>query len=147
VGTYVFAFNATGVADVQAMLDFPEENFGWVLVSNGEGTAYTARRWASREHEEPPVLAITYTLPSSAEVPAILTFSIDHDTGQGLVAFVRKAGIAYQLEYKVSLEDPQWLPIETLPPIPEDSVGVFAFEKGPGIHRFWRIQAIVPGPS
>lgn len=50
------------VSDVQSWLDNPAASFGWILVG-GEGTAGTARRFDSREIQDPsfrPALTITY---------------------------------------------------------------------------------------
>lgn len=49
--------------DVQAWVDAPAGNFGWVLRTN-ETQSYTARRLASRESaSNPPALRVTYLLP------------------------------------------------------------------------------------
>lgn len=50
------------VADVQAFLDSPATNFGWLL-RGGEDVPQSAKRFDSREHTNPafrPVLEITY---------------------------------------------------------------------------------------
>ena len=52
------------VADVQAWVNNPSSNFGWILVGN-EATTTTARRFASRNHPTTsvrPILTVTYTL-------------------------------------------------------------------------------------
>jgi hypothetical protein len=53
------------VADVQAWLDFPDENYGWLLIG-GEDTPTTSKRFASREAEDPaeqPQLVVEYEAP------------------------------------------------------------------------------------
>lgn len=53
------------VADVQAWLDFPDTNHGWLLMS-GEDVPTSSKRFASREAEDPasrPQLVVDYELP------------------------------------------------------------------------------------
>ena len=53
------------VADVQAWLDFPETNHGWLLIG-GENAPTTSKRFASREADDPashPQLVVEYELP------------------------------------------------------------------------------------
>jgi hypothetical protein len=53
------------VSDVQAWIDAPANNFGWLLLGN-EATAMTAKRFDSREHPTAanrPLLVITYNPP------------------------------------------------------------------------------------
>ncbi|MEM9847267.1 MAG: DNRLRE domain-containing protein, partial [Bacteroidota bacterium] len=47
--------------DVQAWIEAPAENFGW-LVQGDESNTTTANRFDSRESANPPVLRITYTV-------------------------------------------------------------------------------------
>ena len=63
LGRYTFASTSNLVADVQFWLDNPGSNFGWILMSQKEATASTARRFASREGgTNAPALVIEYTV-------------------------------------------------------------------------------------
>jgi hypothetical protein len=54
------------VADVQFWLDNPSQNFGWVLMTQSEGTPATARRFGSREDPtNTPTLSIKYQMPGN----------------------------------------------------------------------------------
>jgi len=56
------------VSDVQAWLDLPDENYGWLLLST-EDTPTTSKRFASREAEDPadqPQLVVEYEAPCAA---------------------------------------------------------------------------------
>ncbi len=56
------------VADVQAWLDHPDENYGWLLIG-GENTPTTSKRFASREATDPaeqPQLVVEYEAPCAA---------------------------------------------------------------------------------
>ena len=64
-GAYVFASNASMVADVQSWIASPATNFGWVMRGN-ETTLGTAKRFESRESGDPtrrPLLTVVYTPP------------------------------------------------------------------------------------
>jgi hypothetical protein len=53
------------VADVQAWVDFPDTNHGWLLLS-GEDVPTSSKRFASREAEDPasrPQLVVEYEVP------------------------------------------------------------------------------------
>jgi hypothetical protein len=57
-------------ADVQAWLEAPGSNFGWVLLGD-EANVGTAKRFASRENPDPglrPVLAVDYTPPGGVNL-------------------------------------------------------------------------------
>jgi len=62
------------VADVQAMLDGPADNFGWLLLGD-ESVSSTAKRFATRESsslDRRPVLIVTYVpTPGAASVLAM----------------------------------------------------------------------------
>ncbi|MEZ5301370.1 MAG: hypothetical protein R3F11_12060 [Verrucomicrobiales bacterium] len=64
MGEYTLPLSAAGVAELQAMRDGAMENFGYLFRSMAEQTAFTGRRWATREHRtDPPALAVTYEPP------------------------------------------------------------------------------------
>jgi hypothetical protein len=62
-----YFFEAGGAtADVQFWLDHPETNFGWMLRAEDEVSPFTARRFGSRELDDPgssPQLLIDYLPP------------------------------------------------------------------------------------
>jgi len=62
---YDFESTFDTVADLQLWLNHPENNFGWMLISQSEDTPFTARRFNSRE--EPfgnvPFLTVDYEVP------------------------------------------------------------------------------------
>ena len=70
VGTYTFPSSSALVADVQAWVNDPSRNFGWMLQSQDEGTPKTARLFGSRESgNSAPILGIDYSFsPLSATV-------------------------------------------------------------------------------
>lgn len=78
IGFYTWSSGGAAgmLADVQAWLDDPSSNFGWVLIGADDGTR-SAKRFDSRENPNPayrPVLIIDYTpvpAPGSALVAAL----------------------------------------------------------------------------
>jgi hypothetical protein len=60
-GTYTWS-TIQMAADVQAWLDDPSSNHGWILIGNEDSTDATAYRFGSREGSNPPTLEINYTL-------------------------------------------------------------------------------------
>ncbi|HVV02274.1 MAG TPA: Ig-like domain-containing protein, partial [Verrucomicrobiae bacterium] len=63
--TCTFATTTALVADVQAWTDSPQNNFGWLLISEDEQTPETARHFGAREDPlNAALLQITYSLPS-----------------------------------------------------------------------------------
>jgi hypothetical protein len=59
-GTYEFELGAKGVADLQAWLETPSANHGWVLLSQAEEVNKTARRFATRESGKGPRLVVRF---------------------------------------------------------------------------------------
>jgi len=65
-GTHVWGSTAGMVADVQAWLDTPASNAGWILIGGEASQLVNAKRFNTSEHPEAsqrPVLRITYDLP------------------------------------------------------------------------------------
>jgi hypothetical protein len=67
VGVYTWS-SAQMVADVQAWLDNPSTNFGW-LVLGDESEIETSKRFDTRESTDPPVLTIEYRAPGPRATP------------------------------------------------------------------------------
>lgn len=61
VGSYTWDSTSQMVADVQSWLDSPATNYGWLLKSDDEVTAKTARRFGSIEGDNPATLSVSYT--------------------------------------------------------------------------------------
>ena len=62
-GTYTWNSTPGMVANVQSWLDSPSTNYGWLLKSDNEATAQTARRFGSKEGSAPATLTVQYFLP------------------------------------------------------------------------------------
>ncbi len=75
--TNTWASTPALVNDVQSWLDNTATNFGWIIVSDGEFTVQTARRFASRENLQGrgPKLFVDYTVAPVPE-PATITLGL-----------------------------------------------------------------------
>ena len=92
---YFFESGGT-IADVQFWLDHPESNFGWMLKSEDELSRFTARRFGSRELEDPgesPQLVITYVLPIRIETIQAISNRIS-------LMFNSEIGYSYSVEVR-----------------------------------------------
>jgi hypothetical protein len=85
IGTYVWGSSTELVADAQGWLDDPSTNFGFILISQNEGTAGTGRRFASDEQQgggtSSPQLELVYSVPEPT-VPVLMAM--------GLLSFSRR---------------------------------------------------------
>lgn len=73
--TYAFPSTTQLVSDVQGWVANPGSNYGWLLISDGEGTFKTARHFASRFYPDTnlvPSLTITFTTNSAPPVPPMI---------------------------------------------------------------------------
>ena len=72
VGTYVFPSSPTFVAITQFYLDFPAQNFGY-MVRGDEATDASAKRFATKEYPASdlrPTLIVDYTPPGTPAAPS-----------------------------------------------------------------------------
>jgi hypothetical protein len=100
VSAQPYFFEAGGtIADIQLWLDNPKANFGWMLKTEDETSRFTARRFGSRELEDPsasPQLTIDFLLP--------LRFSsIQVSSNRVTLTFPADAGYSYQVETRNAL--------------------------------------------
>lgn len=83
---YTFASTPGLVADVQAWVNDPQSNHGWMLLSEAENTTFTARRFGSREDpSNGPQLLVQY----QAAVPEPATLGL---LVAGFVVFALRDG-------------------------------------------------------
>lgn len=96
LNSYVFTANAGLVADVQAWVDSPGTNFGWMLLSQAEPTGKTARHFGAREALDAsvPALSITFDPPA---IPPTLTVLPGNNAGLRF-SFSAEANRSYVVE-------------------------------------------------
>lgn len=100
------------VADVQAWVDDPSSNFGWILIGN-EDTIATAKRFDSRTGTTPPQLTVEYD-PPQQELTNQIYFP-QFATGDGFFSEITlinpNAGTAATAQLVILEQDGQLLPV------------------------------------
>jgi hypothetical protein len=110
----VSGFSSTGlIADAQYWMSNRVNNFGWVLMAQGE-PAGSGKQVGSREHStEQPVLELRYRTFSMYDLMLIgqaLRFSFDVDSNR-----------TYAVEYRDSVNSGEWTILTNVPALPADS--------------------------
>ena len=139
-GTNTYTFNSTSilVADVQAWLNNPTANFGWILRSENEIKEFTNRRFASREDTtNAPSLLIEYSLPAST-----IKFSQIELAGAKVnLFFAVEANRAYAVEFRNELASGVWPTLtNVLSPVAVSNYMV-SDSFSSAINRFYRIRS------
>ncbi len=122
LGTYTWGSTPEIVADVQAWLDDPAGNFGWLIKGN-ESAGQTSKAFDSREGGNPPVLTIGFPL-----------LPVDYEFNSPPLAQI---GETYEANISIPGIDPQpfdpyfnmefFIGIETNDPIEIEIPGQFPF--------------------
>lgn len=79
LGAWTWPSTPLLVADLQAMLDSPAQNFGWLMLGVEDDTPPTAKRFNTREHPtaaERPALVIEYVVPAPGAGMALTVCAI-----------------------------------------------------------------------
>ena len=122
--------------DVQLWLDDPAQNHGWMLRCESEEQNFTARRFGSRELEDPstsPTLTIDFQPPPSFS-------SITASNGSVALSMTLEAGHSYQIEYKELLPATNaWNVLTNFGTILE-TTNLTVFDAVSGTQRFYRIS-------
>jgi len=112
LGGYTFTSTPELVADVQQWLLNPATNLGWVLISQSEDIAFTARRLGSRESTgNEPTLTIQYAAPPPPNIQWIKS-----DNGQMQFSFTAQAGQHYTAQFRDALTLGTWLTLTNVAP-------------------------------
>jgi hypothetical protein len=121
-GLGAYTFNSPALAtDVQAWLDNPAGNFGWLLRSEGETIASTIRRFASRlDTVNPPRLLVNYTLSATPLTPLITNVALLGD--QLHFSFSAEANHTYTVETRSSLTGGTWNVLTNIPAFPSTRI-------------------------
>jgi len=141
VGPYTFGSSAGMISDVQSWVNTPSANFGWMLISQSEGTAYTARRIASREDTiNPPFLTITYTAPTQPPPPVPPTLSqIAVAGGRFVFTFNAQSNRTYVVESRPDAASGSWTTVTNIPALTSDSA-IAVSDPISGGRNFYRVH-------
>jgi hypothetical protein len=112
-----FASTAGLVGEVQSWVTNPAGNFGWVLMSQSEATAKTARRLGNRETAgSEPTLTIDYTIPVEPKPARLENPQRVGDKFE--FKFVAEPNQRYTVEYQLDLGHGTWQTLQVLPAVP-----------------------------
>lgn len=119
-GVYEFEVGAGGLAGIQEWLADPAANHGWLLRSQDEAAAKTARRFGAREMAGfEPKLVIRYGRGPTA--PRIDRFTIQD--GEMILEFAGEPGVVHAWEGSPEPAGGPWETLRLLPPVPADGKG------------------------
>ncbi len=136
-GGYTFV-SSNLVADVQFWLDNTNSNFGWILMSQDEPTASTARRFASREAgANAPTLVIEYTTVQT-QPPRLSQISLLGDTVTFQFDVVPQR--PYVVEFNNTLGTTNWLALTNITAQPA-STNITVSDSVTASHRCYRVKA------
>ncbi len=123
MGLSTLNFDSAGMAaDVQAWLDSPGTNFGWMIMIANETTLSTASRIASREAlTGAPTLTIEYTVSGEPPptMPVISTPVLE--SGAIRFSFNAESNHTYTVEFRDSLTTGTWAVLTNLPAQPANT--------------------------
>lgn len=137
LGEIVFSGSTQLALDVQHWIEHPEENFGWLLVSDAEAVPQSTRRLASRENtNHPPALHLEYKVPED-EV-RIVEFGIGGKFF--LLHLDLEPGREHVVQFKTSLTEEHWTDLKHFPASPVFSHFVVADELEGNTRRFYRLK-------
>jgi hypothetical protein len=138
VGSYSFPATPLLVSDVQLWLTNPGTNFGWMLISQNEGTPFTVRRFATREDPVlTPVLTLHFLVPPEAVPPKISMMKVQ--SGQVGFSFDAESNRTYAVEYRDSLSAGSWQVLTNIPAQPVAALISISDDLNPG-SRFYRVR-------
>jgi hypothetical protein len=119
------------LADVQFWIDHPDQNFGWILLSESESVPYTARRFGSRESGSSPSLTVTYVARPVITRPQVTANRFN-------LTFAGQVGQGYLVQGADALATGTWVTLTNIPPLGTSQTITFntAITNN---HRFYRI--------
>lgn len=137
--TYIFQSTAAMVADVRFWVTNGNSNFGWIMISEGEGTPFTARRVALREDQvNAPILTVSYSVSGTqAQQPQIS--NVSQGNNQIHFSFNAEANRTYAVEFRSAVDIGNWLTLSNIPAQPNPTTIPVSDAVTNGV-RFYRIR-------
>ncbi len=97
----MFSTSNTLVTDIQAWIQNPSTNFGWIISSLSEDDPGNVRRIRSRESATPPTLTLKYTAVPQLTPPILDSVRLAGNLVE--IRFRALAGNLYAIEFRESL--------------------------------------------
>lgn len=140
LGNYTWASTGQMMADFEAWKADPSKNFGWILVSNAEGTGQTARRFGSRDSgADAPTLVVEYMMPAAD----FKIEMIDMTDQFALLHFEMTKDTRYSVQFREDLSpNSSWQTKEVLGPFTDAQHWIFADPREANKQRFYRIEVL-----
>jgi hypothetical protein len=135
VGTYTFNSNSNLIADVQAWVNNPDTNFGWILTSLLENTSTTIRRFGSRESTNGPLLTVQYSLPAAR--PILTPLSIQANRFR--FSFDAATNRIYTVDHRGALPGTNWTALTNIGPLAV-ATNVIVSDVLTSSNRFYRVS-------
>ena len=141
---YVFPSTPDMVADVQAAVDGSSPSFGWLLMSESEGTPKTARQFGTHDDtstpENAPVLTVTYTAvtPPPPTNPPVLT-QLAIVAGKFQFSFNAQSNLTYVVESRANAASGTWTTVSNVPAQTSDST-ITISDPITGTRNFYRVR-------
>lgn len=136
--TYDFGPSGQMAADAQSWLANPGDNHGWMLKTESEGLARSARHFASSEALNPlnaPLFLLEYGAPS----PAARLTDLVAQAGNFAFRFHAAEGWFYRVECRGDLASGAWTTVTNVPAGPANAIVISVPIISP--HRFYRVIA------
>jgi hypothetical protein len=136
-GGYTFASTSGLIADVNAWLANPASNHGWLMKTEDESVAFTARRWSSGEAASGvPVLEVQFDPPA----PPLRIHRARIVNGEFCLSFMAQAK-GYVIERRDKADSGEWTPVWILPAgdVPMEFTVCDPLAEG---NRFYRVREI-----
>jgi hypothetical protein len=138
LGNYTFGPSPGLLSDVLLWIANPGTNFGWLLMSQDEGTVFTVRRFATREDPvQAPVLTVSYVLPTPAVSPTISSLKVE--SGQVSFTFQAESNRTYTVEFRGLLSRGSWNSLTNVP-AQDEGGAVSIFDGQTASNRFYRVR-------
>lgn len=121
--------------DAELWMTNADANMGWMVLCDEE-TLWTAKRFITREANYPesePQLVLEYSAPMHLELTHLRV-----EGNQIAFDFIADAGRDYFIEYKDSLEDPEWYDFDYYPD-PGVETTITFHDYLDGEHRYYRV--------
>ncbi len=136
--TYTFASTPELVSDVQSWFTNETQNFGWMLLTQSEGTSGTARRFGSREGaaNQAPTLVIDFIPPGSSGALLVGARTLD---SMFAFDFIAEANEDYTVEFRDSLSIGGWQTLTNFPAAETDRM-VTVTDLKQSAQRFYRVS-------
>ncbi|PYJ06660.1 MAG: hypothetical protein DME25_06165 [Verrucomicrobia bacterium] len=129
---YTFGPSPAMGADVQAWLDNPQANFGWILLGQDETVKFSARRFWSRENTNfPPYLTVQYLV-------APLIDRVQRTGRQLNLFFTAQPEQSYVVEFRDGLTGGTWQTLANLGYFSE-TTRVLIVDPITAAQRFYRV--------